>query len=210
MQYLMRRDARLAVLIGQVGVVDVCLRRQYFPSLVRAVVGQQLSVHVAERIYHRLEANVTLTPAALRAASDQTLRDSGLSAAKMVYIRELAESVALGDLVLERLTKLPDEQVIEQLTAIKGIGMWTAAMFLIFSLGRLDVMATADAGLRRAIHWLYASDTEYRGQAPDWATMSDRWRPYRTVASLYLWETINQDLVARPREVVLSKLNRTH
>ncbi len=210
MRHLVDQDARLAALIAYVGIVEVPLRGEYFPSLVRAVVGQQLSVHVADCIYRRLEAQIALTPEALRAASDQTLRACGLSAAKMVYVRDLAEKVALGDLVLDRLAGLPDEQVTKQLMAVKGIGTWTAAIFLIFSLGRLDVMATTDGGLRRAVHWLYAHGSDDSGQVPDWTEMGRRWRPYRTVASLYLWEIINQNLVARPREAVLPTLEESN
>ncbi|WMT43460.1 hypothetical protein RE628_09120 [Paenibacillus sp. D2_2] len=128
-------------------------------------------------------------PAALSAQSDEDLRAAGLSTAKVAYIRDLCNKTLSGEVNLERLQDLSDEDAVTQLVSIKGIGKWTAEMFLIFGLGRENIISTGDAGLQRAARWLHnmedRSDRKYLQQ------VSHIWEPYGSIASIYLWEAIN-------------------
>ena len=128
-------------------------------------------------------------PAKLIAADPEALRAAGLSRAKVAYLRDLAERVEDGDLDLDHLTELPDDQVSEQLTAVKGIGQWSADMFLIFHLGRPDILAVGDLGIRRAAERAYGLK-----KIPDATTLTriaEPWRPYRSLACLYLWASLD-------------------
>jgi DNA-3-methyladenine glycosylase II len=163
-----------------------------YGSLVRSIVGQQLSTKAAATIYGRvleLFGNHTPTPKQLLEVDPERLRAAGLSRAKVAYLRDLAEHVEAGALELERLPDLPDEEVTAQLTAIKGLGQWTADMFLMFHLGRPDVLPVGDQGIRRAIQVGYGLR-----KLPDAKRMqkiAKPWRPYRTLASLYLWSSLD-------------------
>jgi DNA-3-methyladenine glycosylase II len=159
---------------------------------VRSIVGQQLSTRAANTIYGRVlelfGGNVP-TPTQLIAADPDALRAAGLSRAKVVYLRDLAERVEDGELDLDHLTELSDDQVTEQLTAVKGIGQWSADMFLIFQLGRPDVLAVGDLGIRRAVERAYGLK-----KIPDAKTVTrigEPWRPYRSLACLYLWASLD-------------------
>ena len=163
-----------------------------YGALLRSIVGQQLSTKAAATIYGRmleLFGKHTPTPKQLLKADPEKLRGAGLSRAKVAYLRDLAEHVEDGALELERLPDLPDEEVAAQLTAIKGLGQWTADMFLMFHLGRPDILPVGDQGIRRAIQ------VEYRlRKLPDAKRMqkiAKPWRPYRTLASLYLWTSLD-------------------
>jgi DNA-3-methyladenine glycosylase II len=164
--------------------------RDPYQALVRAIVGQQLSTKAAYAINERLAAlfgDGVPNPAELLAADPQRLRDAGLSWPKVAYLRDLAERVRDGELALERLPELPDEEVIAELITIKGVGRWTAEMFLIFHLGRPDVVSTGDLGIRRAIQLAYGLDE--LPSEEEVAQMAERWRPHRTLACLYLWRS---------------------
>jgi DNA-3-methyladenine glycosylase II len=172
-----------------------------YGSLVRAITGQQLSVRAAEAIYGRLTARFggrTPTPAELLADDPDELRTAaGLSHAKVASLRSLAERVLAGDLELDRLSELDDDEVIRALVAVKGIGPWTADMFLIFTLHRPDVLAAGDLGIRNAVQRAYGL-----AAPPDPAALTELaepWRPYRTRACLYLWRSLgNEPLAALP------------
>jgi DNA-3-methyladenine glycosylase II len=164
----------------------------HYGALLRSIVGQQLSVLAARAIYGRLlerfggrppspEEVLAQEPEELRAAA-------GLSRAKVGFLRSLAEHVIDGELELARLDDLPDEQVIVELTAVKGLGLWTAQMFLMFHLERPDVLPVGDLGIRRAIERAYSLP-----DLPDAATMesiAEPWRPHRTLACRYLWRSL--------------------
>jgi DNA-3-methyladenine glycosylase II len=170
-------------------------REDHYGALVRAIAGQQLSVLAARAIYGRLTARFhgrPPTPAELLADDPEELRAAaGLSRAKVSYLRSLAEHVLSGELELERLDALPDEQVIAELVAVKGLGLWTAQMFLMFHLERPDVLPVGDLGIRRAIERAYGLD-----ELPDAATMeriAEPWRPHRTLACRYLWRSLQNE-----------------
>jgi DNA-3-methyladenine glycosylase II len=191
-------DEVIGRLIDDFGSPDEVLRRRgrrpgdAYGALVRSIVGQQLSTKAARTIYERLIElfdGHTPTPAELLEADPEDIRGAGLSRPKVAYLRDLAEHVEDGELELERLAELPDEEVSAQLTAIKGLGQWTADMFLIFHLGRPDVLPVGDLGIRRAVEGLYGlselpSPAELEG-------IAEPWRPHRSLACLYLWRSLD-------------------
>lgn len=186
-------DSDLGDLIARAGAYDLTLRGDYYGSLIRSVIGQQLSTQVARTIWQRMVdgAGGDVTPSAVSAIDDGALRCMGLSWPKVEYVRHITRAVQSGALDLAALEHRHDDDIMAALTAVKGVGRWTAQMFLIFSLGRPDVLATGDLGLRRAAQWLYRLD-----DMPDEKELGRRgepWRPYRTVASLYLWESVNRN-----------------
>jgi DNA-3-methyladenine glycosylase II len=187
----------MRALVEQHGRLTLGQRRRGRPTdaygvLVRSIVGQQLSTRAADTIYRRLIAlfdDQVPAPAALIAADPEALRGAGLSRAKVAYLRDLAERVEDGELDLDRLAELSDAQVAEQLTAVKGIGRWSADMFLIFHLGRPDVLASGDLGIRRAVERLYGlPNIPGVGQVEQ---IGEPWRPYRSLACLYLWSSLD-------------------
>jgi DNA-3-methyladenine glycosylase II len=167
----------------------------HYGALVRAIVGQQLSVLAARAIYGRLTARFggrAPTPAEILADDPEELRAAaGLSRAKVGFLRSLAEHVISGELELERLDELPDEEVIAELVAVKGLGTWSAHMFLMFQLERPDVLAVGDLGIRRAIERAYGLDA--MPTPAEIEQLADSWRPYRTLACRYLWRSLQNE-----------------
>jgi len=198
-RHLTRADPVLGALVEAHGSLDEEQRRRGRPAgaygaLVRSIVGQQLSTKAARTIYERLTAlfdGQTPTPAQLLAVDAERLRASGLSRAKVSYLRSLAEHVVAGELELDRLTELGDEEVIAQLTAVKGLGPWTAHMFLIFHLGRPDVLPVGDLGVRRAVQLAYG--LEELPSAGALERLAAPWRPHRSLACLYLWRSLDNE-----------------
>ncbi len=190
----------MAGLLDRFGPLDEALRRrgrrptEAYGALLRAIVGQQLSTKAARSIYSRMEAmfgDRAPTPAELLAADEDEVRGVGLSRPKVAYLRDLAEHVQDGRLELDRLGDLPDDEVIAQLTAVKGLGEWTAHMFLIFHLGRADVLPVGDLGIRNA------AALAYRLEAPpkpdELRELAEPWRPHRSLAALYLWRSLDNE-----------------
>jgi DNA-3-methyladenine glycosylase II len=192
-EHLRESDAVMRSLVEQHGVISLRQFRRDRPTdpygaLIRAIVGQQLSTIAARAIYGRvleLFGGVVPTPRALLDVDEGALRKAGLSRAKVAYLRDLAERVDDGRLQLDRLPKLSDDEVSAELTAVKGIGQWSADMFLMFQLGRKDVLPVGDLGIRRAVERLY--DLPKIPDAPTVLNVGEPWRPYRSLASLYLW-----------------------
>ena len=196
-KHLRSADSVMARLVKEHGVLDESARRRGRPrdaygALVRSIVGQQLSTKAARTIYERLTElfdGRTPTPRELLDADPEVVRGAGLSRPKVAYLRDLAEHVEDGELELDRLTELPDEEVSEQLVQVKGLGQWTADMFLIFHLGRPDVLPVGDLGIRRAVETQYGLD-----ELPDPAQLeriAGPWRPHRSLACLYLWRSLD-------------------
>jgi DNA-3-methyladenine glycosylase II len=186
--------ARVIDAVGPDGLGDPRAGRptDHYGALVRSIVGQQLSTTAARAIYTRLTERYggrTPTPEEVLADDPDALRAAaGLSNAKTRYLRSLAEHVRDGSLELERLDALSDEQVIAELTTVKGIGTWSAQVFLMFHLQRPDVVAVGDLGIRRAVMILYGLDS-----LPDATTveqLAEPWRPHRTLACRYLWRSL--------------------
>jgi DNA-3-methyladenine glycosylase II len=170
-------------------------RDEHYGALVRAIVGQQLSVRAARAIYGRLLARFCdrpPTPSQILADDPEELRAAaGLSRAKVAYLRSLAEHVLSGELELERLDALADDRVIAELTAVKGIGLWSAQMFLMFHLERPDVLAVGDLGIRRAMEIAYGLPE--LPQPAEMERIAEPWRPYRTLACRYLWRSLQNE-----------------
>jgi DNA-3-methyladenine glycosylase II len=181
----------MQTVIRRVGPFALRLRRDRFQTLVRAILAQQISGHAATAIRKRLEALVapqSLSPENLAVLSAEQLRAVGISAQKGKYLLSLATKVRDGDLRLHAIGRLRDDAVIEQLIQVQGIGVWTAQMFLIFSLGRPDVLPCDDLGIRQAIRKLYGLS-----ELPDKATsqrIAQPWRPYASIASWYCWRSL--------------------
>ncbi|MBI5505249.1 MAG: DNA-3-methyladenine glycosylase 2 family protein [Deltaproteobacteria bacterium] len=189
-------DARMAALIEVVGPCTLTVRRGRYASLVRAIVGQQVSTAAARTIYGRLEtaAGGRMVAGAITALDDATLRSAGLSRQKVLSVRDLTERVVSGDLSLQRLSALADEAVIEDLTRVRGIGRWTAEMFLMFVLMRGDVLPVDDLGIQNAFRKLYRMRD--RPSAERMQKVARVWRPWRTVGCWYLWRALEQPAAA--------------
>jgi DNA-3-methyladenine glycosylase II len=191
----------LAELIERFGELSFEHRRRGRPrtdaygTLVRSIVGQQVSARAAASIYGRLLDRFdgsSPSPAELLAAEPAELRAAGLSGRKVEYLRDLAAHMENGELELDRLDALSDEEVVAEITAVRGLGLWSAQMFLMFHLERPDVLPTGDAGIRRAVQDAYGLD--HLPGAEELERIAEPWRPHRTLACIYLWET----LAARP------------
>lgn len=165
----------------------------HYGALLRSIVGQQLSTKAARAIYTRLTDRFggrTPTPQEVLADDPEALRAAaGLSRAKVGFLRSLAEHVIDGSLELERLDELPDEEVIAELVAVKGLGVWSAHMFLMFHLQRPDILAVGDLGIRKAMMIRYGLEA-LPGPA-EMEALAEPWRPYRTLACLYLWHSLD-------------------
>lgn len=189
-------DHRFAELVDKIGRITVTLQGDAFHYLAKSLIGQQLSIKAADTICRRVEQNCgEFSPDIMLAASEENLRIAGVSKPKINYIKGLAQLVSRNELDFMSMNDLDNEQVIGILTEVKGIGRWTAEMFLIFFLGREDVLSFGDAGLRRASNWLYG--IEGGGGPAILEIQSPNWKPYRSIASLYLWEAINLGHVNR-------------
>lgn len=188
-------DPVMARVTAAVGDVSVGWERDRFAALASAIVGQQLSTAAAATIWRRFAALGPVEPASVLALEDAEMRGVGLSGAKVRYVRDLAEHVASGRLDLAALDAVPDDEVIAHVCRVKGVGRWTAEMFLVFSLARPDVLALDDAGLLRAAGW--ALELGRSATRDELAEAGEPWRPYRSVASLYLWASLDRGLVPR-------------
>ena len=188
--HLKKCDPVLATIIERIGPYRVEYGEPTLHSLAEAIVYQQLNGKAAVTIFKRFTdlAGNPVTPQGILKLSEEQMRAAGLSKQKLSYLRDLAEKAQAGIVDFARLPDLSDEEVIRHLTQIKGIGVWTAQMFLIFSLGRLDVFPHDDLGVRAAIRNLYALD-----DLPDRETshrIAMPWRPYASVASWYCWRSL--------------------
>ncbi|HYR89819.1 MAG TPA: DNA-3-methyladenine glycosylase 2 family protein [Terriglobia bacterium] len=191
LRHLRTADPVMGGVIRKAGPFRLKIGRSRFHMLVASIISQQISGKAAASIRRKLEQYIApqkISPQSLARLSREELRGVGLSTQKAAYLLDLAERVAKGSLRLDRMGRMPDEKVIETLIEVKGIGVWTAQMFLIFSLGRLDVFPHADLGVRMALRDLYGlddlpdKDISHKIAAP--------WRPYASVATWYCWRSL--------------------
>jgi len=187
---LMKRDKILRRLITQFRDTGIISRGDPFLTLVRSIIGQQISVAAAQAVWNRVEVLLKrVTPKNILAMDDQRLRECGLSYRKIEYVKDLSRHFLKQGLAKANWQTLDDETVIRDLTAVRGIGQWTAEMFLIFNLKRPDILPLDDIGLLRAISLNYfAGEKVTRSQARE---VAENWVPYRTVATWYLWRSID-------------------
>lgn len=189
--HLQKSDPVMKKILKRVGPFKLKLQRNRFGALVRSIVSQQISVAAAKTIRERLIDLVEgdLTPEKITSCRSETLRTVGLSQQKVSYILDLSEKVASGEIALNRIGRSSDQEIIDQLTAVKGIGVWTAQMFLMFSLGRLDVLPVGDLAIRTAIEKSYGL-AEHPTHTKC-VEVAEPWRPYATVACWYLWRSLD-------------------
>lgn len=189
-KHLSRRDKILRRLIKKVGPCTLKCDTDGFRVLVRSIVSQQISTKAAQAICNRLFAALgrRLRPAHILEASDDVLRPLGLSASKVKSLRDLAAKCDSGEVPMRKLSKMEDEEVINALIPVRGIGRWTAEMFLIFSLGRLDVLPVADYGLRAGVQREY--ELEGMPGKVELEELSEPWRPFRSVGTWYVWRSL--------------------
>jgi DNA-3-methyladenine glycosylase II len=192
-KHLKKSDPVIAGIIQRVGRYAIEYREPSFESLVRSIVYQQLSGRVASVIFGRLHAAAgqkQLTPAGIMRLRPEKMRKLGLSGQKTVYIRELAKHTKRGSIVFENLAETDDAIVIEHLTRVKGIGVWTAQMFLMFALRRTDVLPVADLGIRSAMKKAYG--LEDLPKPEEMERIAAAWKPYKSVACWYLWRSLEK------------------
>ena len=189
--YLTNADPILGAVIKKYGIIEYELAADYLAALLSNIVGQQLSGKVASVIWSRFMGLIDgeLAPEKILFLDAEKMRGAGLSRNKAAYIKNIAKAAADGNLTLDKFVSMADAEIVKQLTAIKGIGEWTAEMFLIFSLGRMDIFSKGDGGLARAINNLYGNGAEL--SVKERLALSETWKPYRSIASLYLWRTLD-------------------
>ena len=191
-RHLSRRDARLKQIIARVGPCTLQSSADHFGLLARSIISQQISTRAAKAIHGRLCECVgkVVRPRAILKATDEELRAAGLSAGKVRSLRDLAERCLDGEIRLKKLADLGDEEVIAQLTPVRGIGRWTAEMFLIFGLGRLDVLPVTDFGLRNGIRREHGlAELPNRGTLLE---LTAAWSPYRSIGTWYIWRSFGE------------------
>ena len=183
--YLKAKDKKLAEVIEKVGLIKRAVEPDLFYAVVHSIAGQQISNKALETVWQRLQnACRQITPEAIVKADIQALRSCGLSARKVEYIKDFATQIINGALDLEALQKLPDKEVIEVLSGLKGIGVWTAEMILLFCLQRQDVLSYGDLGIQRGLRMVYHHRKITKVLFEKYRK---RYSPYGSVASFYLW-----------------------
>jgi DNA-3-methyladenine glycosylase II len=184
------RDAIIGPLVKKYGKCRILpsKKSEYFENLASSIIEQQLSVKAASTIYQRFKIAVgEVNPESVLQKRDLTLRKCGLSYPKVSYVKDLAAKVKSGEVKLEKLNQLTDMEVIEELTSVKGVGRWTSEMFLMFSLARPDVFPVDDLGIKNGLKILLNNNQFEKTLL----SRGDRWSPYRTVASWYIWKSID-------------------
>ena len=188
----LRKDPILGEIIDKVGDYSLKKRTHHFAVLVESIISQQLATSAAEAIFRRFRKLYPKFPTTAQILSTRKskLRKAGLSGMKIDYLKDLARNIEEGRLDMKTLPKMSDDEIIEHLTQVKGIGRWTAEMFLIFSLGRQDVLPVNDLGLRKGVQVAF-SLTELP-KPKEVEKLGERWRPYRSIATWYLWKSLKK------------------
>lgn len=194
-KHLSRVDQRLARVIKQAGLCTTEPHKNYYQELVDSIIGQQLSVKAARsirgRFYELFEGNTLPRPEEILSKSVEELRSVGLSGAKARYVQDLALHVLEGTLKFDEIDSLSNEEVITELTAVKGIGEWTAHMFMMFCMGRLDILPVGDLGIKNGIQKLYGFESLPTPEQVREIAVKYNWHPYESVASWYVWQSLD-------------------
>lgn len=193
-EYISKHDPVLAPVIKRAGLCTVRPHKNYYQELVESIISQQLSIKAAATILKRFKELFDESfpaPQQILAKNIDELRSAGLSRAKATYVRDLAQHIVDGRLRFEHLDSLSNQEVIKELTAVKGIGEWTAHMFMMFCMGRLDVLAHGDLGIKNGVQKLYGL-----GHLPSATEIQDlsaqnHWHPYESIACWYIWRSID-------------------
>jgi len=196
-KHLSKSDNTLSTLIKKIGTCNLQPRRKYFNLLIRSIVGQQLSVTAASAISKKFfnYFDGKPTPEKIINTSNKLLRSLGLSNAKVKYVKDLSQKIITREINLKNISRLTDEQIIEELTKVKGIGVWTVHMFLIFTLGRFNVLPFSDLGIRKAVMLNYGLKKMPNEAKIIKIAKENNWHPYCSVASLYLWESLDNGII---------------
>ena len=195
-EHLAANDKKLAPVIAASGPCRIAPHGDHYGELVSSIVGQQLSTKAAYAIWQRVLAlfgDKMPTPEQLIKIDGQKLRDVGLSWAKVSYVKDIAEHILDGRLDMEHIASMPNDQLIEQLTAVKGIGEWSAHMYMMFGLGRLDILPVGDLGIRKAAQNLYGLKELPTPEQLITIAGQNNWHPYESVASWYLWQSLDNN-----------------
>jgi len=194
-KYLASVDPILVPIIAQAGIPTIVPHKNYYPALVESIVSQQLSVKAAATILKRFLAlfpgGTFPTPADILSKDIEEFRSAGLSRQKGTYIQDLAVKVIEGTVTFDHLDSLTNDQVIKELTQIKGVGVWTVHMFLMFCMGRMNVLPTGDLGIKNGMFSLYRLDEKPTPEEMEAIATKNNWHPYETVASWYIWHSLD-------------------
>lgn len=195
-QQLSENDKVLKKIIESAPTYSVKVHKQYYKSFLRAIVGQQLSTVVADAINKRFIGYFenSPTPEKILAAKDEELRKLGLSAAKVKYVKDLSEKVLSKSVSFKNISKKSDEEIIKEFTKVKGIGIWTTQMFLMFTLGRINVLPTMDLGIRKSIMLNYKLKTLPDEKKILSIAKRKKWAPYCSIACWYLWSSLDSEI----------------
>lgn len=193
-QHLCKKDKRLAKVILQIGAITYEPHEDGYAFLIHEIIEQMLSIKAGAKIYGRLQdlCDGHITPEAISQLTDEQIRSTGTSNGKVSYIRSLTNAITSGQLNLSHLTKLSDTEVTKSLTAIRGIGTWTAKMYLIFVLNRNDILPVEDVAFLQAYEWLYK--TTDRSSATVMKKCK-KWKPYSSIAARYLYRALDSGLI---------------
>ena len=202
-KYLINTDEKLGKLIRYINKTELIIEEDGFKCIVKYIIGQQISDKARETIWQRVCAIwKNITPEKILEIEDNELRRVGLSERKINYIKILASAVVSKDINFCDFKELTNEEIIKKLTALKGIGQWTAEMYLIFSLGRENVLSKGDGTIRRTIQWMY--DLEKLPSSEILLKYFSSWTQYATIVSSYLWKSIELGLVQKPFNEIIS------
>ncbi len=194
-EHLAAHDPHLAPIIAQAGPTTLRPHNNYYAALVGAIISQQLSVKAADTIERRFIALFGGTelppPEAILTKNIDELRSAGLSRGKATYVRDLAQHVMDGNIDFAQLNDLSNDAVVQELTTVKGIGEWTAHMFMMFSMGRLDVLATGDLGIRNGVGKLYGLGHSATPDEVVAIAKKYHWQPYESAACWYIWHSLD-------------------
>ena len=193
-EHLASVDPVLAGVITRAPLPSFLPHKNYYQALVESIISQQLSVKAAETILNRFKGLFTAefpTPEDILTQGIETYRSVGLSRQKAGYIRDLAEKVIDGTVKFDHLDSLSNQEVIDELIQVKGVGVWTVHMFLMFCMGRFDVLPTGDLGIRNGIQKLYSLKERPEDAAIQKIAKKNKWHPYETIASWYIWHSLD-------------------
>jgi len=192
--HLCENDALLAAVIDRVGPCTLRPHTNYYQELVQSIIGQQLSMKAADAIEVRFVAlfeGTFPTPEQILSVSEEQLRACGFSRAKASYVRDLAQHIVDGRVELSKFELMSNEDIMRELIAVKGIGEWTVHMYLIFCLGRLDVLPVGDLGIKNGVRKLYGFDSQPTPADIQGIAAANQWHPYESVASWYVWRSLD-------------------
>lgn len=193
--YLSKADPVLAPIVAVAGPAAIVPNKEYYKALVESIISQQLSVKAAATISKRFtdlfKSDGFPEPGKILEQDIETLRSVGLSRQKATYIQDLAVKVIEGTVQFDHLDRLTNEEVIKELTSIKGVGVWTVHMFLMFCMGRMDVLPTGDLGIKNGIYSLYHLEDKPTPEQMETIANENNWHPYESVASWYVWHSLD-------------------